>query len=225
VASVRVLLVEDDNELAGVIEAGFRDHHIEVVIAGTFHEASRRTSLSQYTVLIIDIMIPGGNGFDLCRRLRARGDTTPVLMLTARATVEDRVTGLDSGADDYLTKPFAFQELLARVHALARRQPLLMNARRSIADLQVDLRSRQVQRGGHEINLTAKEWELLEVLVRNEGAVLSRSAITERVWDENHDPFTNVLEVLVRRLRRKIDDDFEPKLIQTVRGAGYRFGL
>ncbi|MGH7466474.1 MAG: winged helix-turn-helix domain-containing protein [Longimicrobiales bacterium] len=222
---MRVLLVEDDSELAGVIEAGFRDHHIEAVTAGTFQEASRRTSLSQYTVLIIDIMIPGGNGFDLCRMLRERGDTTPVLMLTARATVEDRVTGLDSGADDYLTKPFAFQELLARVHALARRQPLLMNSRRNIADLEVDLRSRQVQRGGHEINLTAKEWELLEVLVRNEGAVLSRSAITERVWDENHDPFTNVLEVLVRRLRRKIDDDFEPKLIQTVRGAGYRFGL
>jgi DNA-binding response OmpR family regulator len=222
---VRVLLVEDDSELASVIEAGFRDHHIEVVSAGTFQEASRRASLSQYTVLIIDVMIPGGNGFDLCRKLRNRGDSTPVLMLTAKATVEDRVIGLDSGADDYLTKPFAFQELVARVRALARRQPGLVDSRRSIADLVIDLRSRQVERGGREINLTAKEWELLEVLVRNEGAVLSRSAITDRVWDENHDPFTNVLEVLVRRLRRKIDDGYEPKLIHTVRGAGYRFGL
>ena len=222
---MRVLLVEDDSELASVIEAGFRDHHIEVVSAGTFQEASRRASLSQYTVVIIDVMIPGGNGFDLCRKLRDRGDSTPVLMLTAKATVEDRVTGLDSGADDYLTKPFAFQELVARVRALARRQPGLVDSRRSIADLVIDLRSRHVERGGREINLTAKEWELLEVLVRNEGAVLSRSAITDRVWDENHDPFTNVLEVLVRRLRRKIDDGYEAKLIHTVRGAGYRFGL
>jgi two-component system copper resistance phosphate regulon response regulator CusR len=221
---VRVLLVEDDTELASVIDAGFSDHHIEVVKAGSFQEASRRASLSQYTVLIIDVMIPGGDGFDLCRKLRERGDTTPVLMLTARARVEDRVTGLDSGADDYLTKPFAFQELVARVRALARRQPALLESERRIADLVVDLRSRRVQRSGCEINLTAKEWDLLEVLVRNEGAVLTRAAITERVWDENHDPFTNVLEVLVRRLRRKIDDAFDVKLIHTVRGAGYRFG-
>ncbi len=222
---MRVLLVEDERELASVIEAGFRDHHIEVVTAGTFLDASRRASLSQYTVIIIDVMIPGGSGFDLCRKLRERGDNTPVLMLTARATVEDRVTGLESGADDYLTKPFAFQELVARVRALARRQPGLVDSRHRIADLMLDLRSRHVERGGQEINLTAKEWELLEVLVRNQGAVLTRTAITERVWDENHDPFTNVLDVLVRRLRRKIDDGYEPKLIHTVRGAGYRFGL
>jgi two-component system copper resistance phosphate regulon response regulator CusR len=222
---VRVLLVEDERELASVIEAGFRDHHIEVVSAGTFLDASRRASLSQYTVIIIDVMIPGGSGFDLCRKLRERGDSTPVLMLTARATVEDRVTGLESGADDYLTKPFAFQELVARVRALGRRQPGLVDSRHHIADLVLDLRSRRVERGGQEINLTAKEWELLEVLVCNQGAVLTRTAITERVWDENHDPFTNVLDVLVRRLRRKIDDGYEPKLIHTVRGAGYRFGL
>jgi two-component system, OmpR family, copper resistance phosphate regulon response regulator CusR len=221
---MRVLLVEDDQELASVIQAGFRDHHIEVTTAGSFLDASRKASLTQHTVIIIDVMIPGGNGFDLCKRLRDRGDTTPVLMLTARATVEDRVTGLDSGADDYLTKPFAFQELVARVRALARRQPALVEDRREIADLVVDLRGRQVQRGGRPIDLTAKEWDLFEVLVRNEGTVLTRTAITERVWDENHDPFTNVLEVLVRRLRKKIDDDFELKLIHTVRGSGYRFG-
>ncbi|MGH7461244.1 MAG: response regulator transcription factor [Longimicrobiales bacterium] len=222
---MRVLLVEDERELASVVEAGFRDHHIEVITADNFQDASRRASLSQYTVIIIDVMIPGGSGFELCRKLRERGDSTPVLMLTARATVEDRVTGLDSGADDYLTKPFAFQELVARVRALARRQPGMVEARQGIADLVVDLQSRHVERGGQEINLTAKEWDLLEVLVRNKGVVLTRTAITERVWDENHDPFTNVLDVLVRRLRRKIDDGFELKLIHTVRGAGYRFGL
>ena len=222
---MRVLLVEDERELASVVEAGFRDHHIEVITAGNFQDASRRASLSQYTVIIIDVMIPGGSGFDLCRKLRERGDSTPVLMLTARATVEDRVTGLDSGADDYLTKPFAFQELVARVRALARRQPGMVEPRQGIADLVVDLQSRHVERGGQEISLTAKEWDLLEVLVRNKGVVLTRTAISDRVWDENHDPFTNVLDVLVRRLRRKIDDGFEPKLIHTVRGAGYRFGL
>jgi two-component system copper resistance phosphate regulon response regulator CusR len=221
---MRVLLVEDDGELASVIQAGFRDHHIEVTTASTFAEGSRKATLAQHSVIIIDVMIPGGDGFDLCRKLRSRGDTTPVLMLTARATVEDRVTGLDSGADDYLTKPFAFQELVARVRALARRQPALVDDRRQFADLTVDLRQRQVERGGRTIDLTAKEWDLLEVMVRNEGTVLSRTAITERVWDENHDPFTNVLDVLVRRLRGKIDDDFETKLIHTVRGTGYRFG-
>jgi two-component system, OmpR family, copper resistance phosphate regulon response regulator CusR len=221
---MRVLLVEDDQELASVIEDGFRDHHIEVTTASTFQDGSRKATLAQHSVIIIDVMIPGGNGFDLCKRLRDRGDSTPVLMLTARATVEDRVTGLDSGADDYLTKPFAFQELVARVRALARRQPALVEDRRQFVDLAIDLRSRHIERAGQEIHLTGKEWDLLEVLVRSEGAVLSRQAITDRVWDENHDPFTNVLEVLVRRLRRKIDDSYDVKLIHTVRGAGYRFG-
>ena len=221
---MRVLLVEDDHELASIIQAGFRDHHIEVVLATTFHDGARKAALSQHAALIIDIMIPGGTGIDLCRKIRQRGDTTPILMLTARAAIEDRVTGLEAGADDYLTKPFAFQELLARVRALTRRQPALVESKRTIADLTVDFSSRRVERGGMPITLTAKEWELLEVLVKNEGTVLTRTAITERVWDENHDPFTNVLEVLVRRLRRKIDDGFEPKLIHTVRGAGYRLG-
>ncbi|HSL69685.1 MAG TPA: response regulator transcription factor [Longimicrobiales bacterium] len=222
---MRVLLVEDDHELASIIESGLRDHHIDVAIATAFQEASRKASLSQYTVIIIDVMIPGGSGFELCRKLRARGDRSPILMLTARATLEDRVTGLEAGADDYLTKPFAFQELVARVRALARRQPGLVDSKCTIADLTVDLGRRRVERSGHPINLTAKEWDLLEVLARNQDIVLSRSAISERVWDENHDPFTNVLEVLVRRLRRKIDDGFEPKLIHTVRGAGYRLGV
>lgn len=221
---MKVLLVEDDHELATIIQSGFRDHHIDVALATTFQEASRKASLSQYGVIIIDVMIPGGNGFDLCKKLRERGDKTPILMLTARATVDDRVTGLESGADDYLTKPFAFQELLARVRALSRRPPAMLDSRCEVADLVVDLRSRTVERSGKPITLTAKEWDLLEVLLNNRNTVLSRQAITERVWDENHDPFTNVLEVLVRRLRSKIDDGFETKLIHTVRGAGYRLG-
>jgi len=221
---MRVLLVEDDLKLAGVIAAGFRDHHIEVVTAETFHQGALRASLGKFDVIILDIMIPGGSGLDLCRRLRSRGDATPILMLTARGEVSDRVAGLEAGADDYLPKPFAFQELVARVRALARRQPALRESRHTVADLTVDLRLREVVRGGRPISLTAKEWALLEVLIEHEGAVVTRQQITERVWDDNHDPFTNVLEVLVCRLRSKIDDGFEPKLIHTVRGAGYRFG-
>jgi two-component system copper resistance phosphate regulon response regulator CusR len=146
-------------------------------------------------------------------------------MLTARDTLDDKVAGLAAGADDYLVKPFAFRELLARVEALARRPAGMMPAVSTFADLEVDLRTRKVQRGGREITLTAKEFELLEFFVRHAGSVVDRAAITGYVWDDNHDPFTNALEVLVRRLRRKIDDDFEPKLIQTLRGAGYRFGV
>jgi two-component system copper resistance phosphate regulon response regulator CusR len=144
-------------------------------------------------------------------------------MLTARDTVDDRVRGLEVGADDYLTKPFAFRELLARVRALARR-PTLMSGTVRVADLEIDLASHKVVRAGRAIELTAKEFALLAFFARHVGTVVDRVAITSHVWDENHDPFTNVLEVLIRRLRRKIDDDFEPKLIHTLRGAGYRFG-
>ena len=222
---MRILLVEDDKKLASVLVAGFREQQIEVVTADTFQDGARKATLSQHAVIVLDVMLPGGSGFDLCRKLRTRGDATPIMMLTARGDVEDRVAGLEAGADDYLAKPFAFKELLARVRALSRRQPAIKESRKQVADLEVDFRSRAVSRGGKQIPLTSKEWDLLELLVENEGAVMSRPQITERVWDENHDPFTNVLEVLVRRLRKKIDDGFEPKLLHTVRGAGYRFGL
>ena len=211
--------------MSSILVSGLREQRIEVVTAESFGDGSRRAALGQYAVIVLDVMLPGGTGFDLCRKLRARGDATPILMLTARGGLDDRVQGFESGADDYLPKPFAFRELVARVRALARRQPALKEASRTIADLTIDLRARRATRGERDISLTAKEWELLELLVENEGAVVTRQQITERVWDDNHDPFTNVLEVLVRRLRRKIDDDFEPKLIHTVRGAGYRFGL
>lgn len=222
---MRLLIVEDDRELAQILAQGFGEHRIEAVVAETVRRAEERAVLGTYEVLILDVLLPDGSGFALCASLRARGITTPILMLTARDAVDDRVRGLEAGADDYLTKPFAFRELLARVRALARRRPAIAPQRVVLADLEVDLSTREVCRAGAPITLTAREFALLEFFARHEGAVVDRAAIAAHVWDDNHDPFTNVLEVLVRRLRRKIDDDYEPKLIHTVRGAGYRFGL
>jgi two-component system copper resistance phosphate regulon response regulator CusR len=222
---MRVLLVEDDPELADVISDGLHDQHIEVSGARTFAEGRERALLGSFDVIVLDVLLPGGSGFQLCHLIRERGIETPILMLTARDAVEDRVRGLESGADDYLTKPFAFMELTARIRALARRHPTISRESYDVADLHVDIRTRRVTRAGVDIALTAKEFALLEFLVQHTGAVVTRSAITAHVWDENHDPFTNVLEVLVRRLRRKIDDGFDPKLIHTLRGAGYRLGI
>jgi len=221
---MRVLLVEDDPELAAVLENGMTEEGFQVVRESTFAGGRLRAVLGAFDVLILDVMLPGGSGFDLCRGIREAGVNAPVLMLTARDTIDDRVRGLDSGADDYLTKPFAFRELIARLHALARRRPTLLPELVTVADLEVDLRGHRVTRAGRDIELTAKEFALLEFLVNHRGQVVDRAAITAHVWDENHDPFTNVLEVLVRRLRRKIDDGFDVKLIHTLRGAGYRLG-
>jgi DNA-binding response OmpR family regulator len=222
---VRLLIVEDDPELASILADGLADHHYEVVVAPDVAAARERAVLGTYDVMILDVLLPGGSGFDLCAQIRSRGIATPILMLTARDAIDDRVRGLEAGADDYLTKPFAFRELLARVRALSRRQPALAPQRIRVADLDVDLETREVQRAHRPITLTAKEFALLEFFTKHEGKVVDRAAIAAHVWDDNHDPFTNVLEVLVRRLRRKIDDDFEPKLIHTIRGAGYRFGV
>ena len=221
---MRVLLVEDDPELASIVRDGLRNQYIDTVLASTFVEGRDRAAHDTYDVILLDVLLPGGTGFDLCEALRRRKITTPILMLTARDAVDDRVRGLDAGADDYLTKPFAFQELVARIRALARRRPVLAPMHYTIADLTVDLASHTVTRGAMPIALTAKEFALLECFVHNVNRVIGRAEITAAVWDENHDPFTNVLEVLVRRLRRKIDDGFTPKLIHTLRGAGYRFG-
>ena len=222
---MRLLIVEDDPELASILADGLADHHYEVVVAPDVAAARERAVLGTYDVMILDVLLPGGSGFDLCAQIRSRGIATPILMLTARDAIDDRVRGLEAGADDYLTKPFAFRELLARVRALSRRQPALAPQRIRVADLDVDLETRQVERAHRPITLTAKEFALLEFFTKHEGKVVDRAAIAAHVWDDNHDPFTNVLEVLVRRLRRKIDDDFEPKLIHTIRGAGYRFGV
>jgi DNA-binding response OmpR family regulator len=193
-------------------------------VATTFVEGRDRAEEGDFDVLILDVRLPGGTGFDLCRQLRAHGVATPVLMLTALDAVDDRVQGLEAGADDYLTKPFALRELIARLKALARRRPTITPAVHQIADLEVDLAARTVRRAGKPIALTVKEFALLELFVLHRGQVIDRTAITAHVWDDNHDPFANVLDVLVRRLRAKVDEAFEPKLITTLRGAGYRFG-
>ena len=221
---MRVLLVEDDPGLGAIIKTGFAEQGMQVVAVTSYPDGEIKGVLGTFDVIILDVMLPGGSGFDLCRELRKRDIATPILMLTARDTVDDRVTGLDVGADDYLTKPFAFRELLARVRALARRRGAPLPETLRVSDLEVDLNAHRVRRAGNPIELTAKEFSLLEFFVLHKGQVVDRAAITAHVWDENHDPFTNVLEVLVRRLRRKIDDEYPVKLIQTLRGAGYRFG-
>jgi two-component system copper resistance phosphate regulon response regulator CusR len=222
---VRVLVVEDDPELAGLLRDGLREHRIDPTLAASFADGRDQALAGDYDVVILDVRLPGGTGLELCAELRRSGVNVPVLMLTALDAVDDRVRGLAVGADDYLTKPFAFRELVARLQALARRRALAVTpALVRLADLEVDLGSRQTRRAGRTISLTAKEFALLELLLRHPGQVIDRSAITAHIWDNNHDPFANVLEVLVRRLRSKIDDGYEPKLIHTIRGAGYRIG-
>lgn len=221
---MRVLIVEDDAELAGVLQDGLRAARVDPTLAATWAEGLERAGLARFDVIVLDVRLPGGDGFALCAELRRRGITTAVLMLTALDAVDDRVRGLEVGADDYLTKPFAFRELLARLKALARRRPALAPAVFRTADLEVDLVAREVRRAGRPLSLSAKEFALLELFVSHPGQVLDRATITAHVWDDNHDPFANLLEVLVRRLRRKVDDGFEPKLITTLRGSGYRFG-
>ena len=222
---MKVLLVEDDAELTAILQQGFAEHGIRATTAATFDQGRERATHGTHDVIVLDVLLPGGDGTRLCADIRKRGIATPILMLTALDAVSDRVRGLEAGADDYLVKPFAFPELLARVRALARRPPGFTPRTVTVADLTVDLAAKRVTRAGRQIELTAKEFALLELFVSQTDRVVDRAAITAHVWDENHDPFTNVLEVLVRRLRRKIDDAFEPKLIHTLRGSGYRFGV
>ena len=221
---MRLLLIEDDPALCGVLDTGLTNHGYETVCAATFAAGRTQALATAFDLIILDIMLPGGNGIDLCRQLRQRKVTTPILMLTARDAVDDRVLGLEAGADDYLTKPFALRELVARIRALMRRHAGGLAQPVRVADLHIDLAAHRVRRGGRTLELTAKEFALLEVLVLNRDAVVTRAAITAHVWDEHHDPFANVVEVLVKRLRRKVDDGFEPKLIHTLRGSGYRLG-
>jgi DNA-binding response OmpR family regulator len=222
---VKVLLVEDDRRIGSMVQEGCRDHEIDVVLRYDATSGRREALLSGFDVLVLDVLLPDGSGVDLCRALRERGLTTPILICTARDAVEDRVRGLDAGADDYLVKPFAFPELLARLRALSRRSTAFQPETAEVADLRVNLRSRAVHRSGVEISLSSREWDLLEFFLRNQDTVLDRASISSYVWDDNHDPASNALEVLVRRLRRKLDEGFSPPLIHTHRGAGYRFGV
>jgi DNA-binding response OmpR family regulator len=221
---MRLLIVEDDPEMAEALRRGFEEEQFEVVCVGNGRDALLHAAVETFGVVVLDVMLPGADGFAVCRALRGEGNATPVLMVTALGAVDDRVTGLDAGADDYLTKPFAFRELLARVRALSRRQPSLLPEVVRAADLEVEVRTRRVRRAGRDVHLTAREFALLELFVRRPDEVLGRGAITSWVWDDNHEPFANALEVLVRRLRVKIDEGFDPPLIHTERGAGYRFG-
>ena len=221
---MKVLVIEDDEKLASVLVRGFREEQVEIVRARDFPDGRERLLFGAYDVIILDVMLPGGDGLDLCQLARHRRLSTPILMLTARDTIEDRVRGLELGADDYLVKPFAFRELSARVHALSRRQPALVETKHRFADLEVDLRAHHVRRANRGIELTSKDFALLEFFVLHANEVVDRAAITAKVWDENHDPTSKVVDVLVARVRRKIDDGYEPKLIHTMRGDGYQFG-
>jgi two-component system copper resistance phosphate regulon response regulator CusR len=218
---MRILLVEDDPGVRRFVVKGLREKAYAVDTASTGEDALYQVDINEYDLIILDVMIPAPDGFEVCRRLREAGRRTPILMLTARDAVEDRVTGLDRGADDYLTKPFEFRELLARLRALLRRSTELHPPRLSVGDLVLDTAAQNATSAGHAISLTHKEYALLEYLVRNAGRVVSRADIAEHVWDETFDPFSNLIEVYINRLRRKIDPDGSSGLLQTRRGAGY----
>jgi DNA-binding response OmpR family regulator len=220
-APMRLLLVEDDARIARFVAKGLREQAYAVDVAGTGDDALYQAAINSYDLVILDVMIPGRDGFAVCRELRKTGQRMPILMLTARDAVEDRITGLDHGADDYLTKPFEFRELLARLRALLRRSGELRPAKVIVADLVLDTAAQSASRAGRTITLTAKEYALLEFLARNAGRVVGRAEIAEHVWDETFDPFSNLIEVYVNRVRRKIDADSTKPLLQTRRGAGY----
>jgi heavy metal response regulator len=219
---MRVLVVEDEQRLAEFVGKGLTEAGYAVDFAGDGEQALDWARVVDYDLIVLDIMLPKRDGLDVSRTLRARGLKTPILMLTARDAVDDRVRGLDSGADDYLVKPFAFAELLARLRALARREPELTGPVLEVADLTLDTRTRAVHRQGQPIELTNKAYAILEYLMRHPHQVLTRTMIGEHVWNFEFDNVTNVIDVHIRHLRRAIDDPFEAKLIQTVRGAGYR---
>jgi len=219
--NMRILLVEDDLSVASFITKGLQEEQYAIDATGDGEEGYQMANTIPYDLLILDVMVPKMDGFTLCRRLREKGNTTPILLLTARDTVEDRVTGLDTGADDYLTKPFAFPELLARIRALLRRGNAQPATRLTVADLELDPIAHRVSRGGQDITLTNKEYALLEYLLRNVNRVLTRTAIIDHVWDIQYDSMTNIVDVHIRSLRAKIDRDFSPPLIQTIRGVGY----
>lgn len=218
---MRILLVEDDPRLANLVARGLREQTYAVDVCGDGRDAVVQALVNEYDAIILDVMLPGKDGFTVIRELRSRALRTPVLMLTARDDVADRIAGLDGGADDYLTKPFDFGELLARLRALLRRPETLQPVTIEIADLSIDTRAHQVTRGGTPILLTGKEYALLELLARQAGRVVSRADIVAHVWDDNHDSFTNAVEVYVNRLRGKVDCAPFAPLIHTRRGAGY----
>lgn len=221
---MRLLLVEDETRIAHFVAKGLREESYAVDVVGNGKDALYQTEINDYDVVILDVMIPGLDGIAACRAIRAKGKRIPILMLTARDGVQDRIKGLDAGADDYLTKPFEFGELLARLRALLRRPKELQLPQIVVDDLVLDTASQTAKRGSRKIPLTAKEYALLEFLARNAGRVIGRAEIAEHVWDESFDPFSNLIEVYINRLRRKIDEGTAKPLLQTRRGSGYILG-
>ncbi len=218
---MRILLAEDDRHLRESIARGLREASYAVDDAADGGKAVFLAAVNEYDAIVLDVVLPVKDGLDVCREIRRRGSHSPILMLTARDTVDDKITGLDAGADDYLTKPFDFGELLARLRALVRRRGDVLQAELSVADLVVDTRRHSARRGQREITLTTKEYALLEHLVRNAGRIVTRAEINAHVWDDNHDPFSNLIDVYVSRLRRKVDGGERVALISTRRGVGY----
>lgn len=218
---MRLLLVEDEPKMASFISKGLREEHYAVDVAKDGEEALFLAGGVPYDLIILDLMLPDTDGLSVCRTLRGKKIDAPILIITARDSIRDKVTGLDVGADDYLTKPFSFEEFLARVRALLRRKRSGATAALRVADLELDQLTRGVKRGGRTIELTSKEYALLEYFMLNTGEVITRTMISEHVWNEDYDSFTNIIDVYVNRLRKKIENDRAKPLIHTVHGAGY----
>jgi two-component system, OmpR family, copper resistance phosphate regulon response regulator CusR len=220
---MRILVVEDEVKVANALKEGFEDERYEAVIAHTGEDAFFRINTEQFDVIVLDVMLPGRDGLQILTSIRKSGIDTPVLLLTARDTLEDRVAGLNSGADDYLVKPFAFAELVARIRALLRRGRTSDSLRLSVGDMDMDLVTRKVTRGGRIVELTTREFELLEYLLRHQGQVVLRDTLSREVWKETTrgTPLNNVIDVHIARLRRKVDLDQPVKLIHTIRGVGF----
>jgi DNA-binding response OmpR family regulator len=218
---LRILLVEDEPQAAHVLAMGLAEQHYQVDLAADGEAAIEKARAGGFDLIILDLLLPGLNGLQVCRELRQSGMDVPILMLTAKDTVDDRIGGLDQGADDYMTKPFEYAELLARIRALLRRGVLSYREEICVGDLQIDFRTRKVTRAGLAIALSAKEYAVLEYMALRAGELVTREDISEHVWDEGFNAFTNLIEVYVLRLRRKIDSGHSQKLIRTRRGEGY----
>jgi heavy metal response regulator len=219
---MRILVVEDEKKIAAFIKQGLQEESYAVDMAPDGERALELASLVDFDLIVLDLMLPRRDGLQVCQAIRRKGDPVPILMLTAKDTVEDRVQGLDSGADDYLVKPFAFAELLARVRALLRRRGQGRSVQLAVGDLTLDTRTRSAKRGNRCVDLTAREYALLELLMRHEGQVLGRTQILNHLWNYDFTGSSNVVDVYIGYLRRKIDDGFPARLLKTVRGSGYK---
>jgi len=218
---MKILVVEDDRTVGQYVKRGLEEQRYQADLVDDGMEGLRLASGGRYDIIVLDLRLPGMNGFEMLRTLRDRGNTTPVLVLTAQDSVDFKVQALRAGADDYVTKPFAFEELLARVEALGRRPKEIRDPLLTVGDLELDIATREVRRAGEKIELTPKEYTVLEYLMRHAGRVMSRTLITEYAWDYHFDPGTNIVDVVINRLRKKVDSGHQQKLVHTVRGVGY----